>query len=149
MSRVPFPDDSYVTLIGRVAYAISYVEWLLLGDLSRLPDLPEQLTVGSLAGKPTGRIASEVDAHLPAVPDPEVRRFLSVSAQALHDLAPLRNHILHARPATIDGAQRLNRWRLLPDGSGEAFQIDEAFLQSVLDRADEAITDIYRVRLPF
>ena len=149
MSRIPFPEEPYVALLGQVAYAVSYVEWLLLGDLGRLPDLPEQLSVDKLAGHTTARIAREVDARLSEVSHPDVRRFLEVCAQALHTLAPLRNHILHARPATIEGVQRLNRWRRLPDGSVEAFPIDEATLSWILDQVDQALSDIYRVRLPF
>lgn len=149
MSRIPFPEDSYVALIGQVAYAVSYIEWYLLGDLSRLDDLPPELSLANLAGRTTNQIACEVDAHVAKVSNPAVQRFLTVCAESLHTLAPLRNHILHARPATIDGAQRLNRWRRLPSGSVEAFPIDEAALRSILDRVDQAITDISAVRLPF
>ena len=126
MPRIPFPEEPYVALLGQVAYAVSYVEWLLLGDLGRLPDLPEQLSVDKTRrphdrpDRQGGRRSSSEVSH------PDVRRFLEVCAQALHTLAPLRNHILHARPADHRGcaasqpmaspARRLSRG--IPDRRG-------------------------------
>lgn len=37
-SRVALPEDTYLARIGEVAYAVSSMEWTLLGDLHRLAD---------------------------------------------------------------------------------------------------------------
>ncbi len=147
MSRLAFPEDDYLLLLGRVSYGVSMVEWKLLGDLSRLRGLPPEISVEELAWRTTGGIADEVVRHLAKVEDVDVRAYLEVCVAQLRILRPMRNDILHARPATINGAQRLYRW-VRRSGSVRAFAIDEARLESILQRVDQAVTAINAVRLP-
>lgn len=131
---VALPDDEYLLRLGKVAYAVSYVEWTVLGDLYGLRDrLPANLTVQHLAGKTTGSIAKALRDALPEIADPEVHEFIEASAEVLADLSTRRNQVLHARPATTeDGRQRLLRYRPLPDGLEEMFWIDDQFLDDLM-----------------
>ncbi len=150
MSRVPFPEDDFVLQIGRAAYAISYIEGGLLGDLARLPGLPPELSIDNLAWRTTGGLGAEIRQHLAGVSDARAQAFLAACAKWLTRLAGPRNDILHARPATIGNAQRPFRWVRKDRGRGpvEAFPIDEAALQSILELVDDAIEEINAVRLP-
>jgi hypothetical protein len=149
MSRIPFPDDAYLAKLGQVAYAVGYVEGYLLGDLVRIPGLPSELSFDNLSYLTTGQIADKVDQYNSSALDPTVHSFLTTCAKWLRVLAPLRNDILHARPATVDDSQRLFRWVRKKDGSVYAFLIHEATLDSFLTRVDEAVSEIEAVRLPF
>jgi hypothetical protein len=130
---VPYPDDEYVLKIGRLCYAVSYLEWGFLGDLPDLAErLPSGFEVDKLAGKTTGTLAGLAAAASKESSDPEITRWLSVAAEQLKAVAELRNHALHARPATIKEKQRLYRWRV-----GDAFAVTDEWL-------DEAIVEVER-----
>jgi len=147
--RIPYPDDSYLAEIGRVIYALAYLEWGALGDLSHLPGLPPALSVENLAGKTTATVALEIRANLAAVADPGVAAWLLAHADALEALAPRRNGVVHARPATIDGQQRLNRWAKR-SGMVEAYPITDDLLGHLVDDIEAAVTATggLRPRLP-
>jgi len=125
------PGPEYLELVGRLAYTTAGLEWLLLGDLPRLqaraPELPD---VGSLATKSSGRIASKLQSAVAVVTDGNIKRYYEQGAAALARAAEIRNHVLHARPATVDGDQRLYRWTERPD---EQFAITSEWLQAALD----------------
>ena len=89
-----------LTLIDKLAYAVSYVEGLFLFDLETLSGLPPELSAASLAGATTGQIPRGIDRHIGMVSDSAVVRYLETSWSALYELSDLRNHMLHARPAT-------------------------------------------------
>ena len=129
--RIPF-DPEYVAKLGRFIYAVTYLEWSLLGDLSSIPDLPAVLSLQELAGCTTGGIARRVTDNIAAVTDPRASPFLATAANHLREVAVMRNDVLHARPATVDGKQRLYRW--LP---GRSFAVSDAWL-------DEQIADVER-----
>jgi hypothetical protein len=125
-----YPDDPYLTQIGRLAYAVSGLEWSVLGDLPRhAAVLPPALNVGALAGQTTGRIARAIQQHLHDVQDQDVQAWLKESASALLVVSDIRNHVLHARPATLDGQQRLYRWRQGRD----SFPITDQWLEEETD----------------
>lgn len=55
---IPFPEDEHLALIGRLAYAVTYLEGAAICDLLRhAAVLPAELSVEALAGKGTGEIA--------------------------------------------------------------------------------------------
>src|SRR3712207_2966772 len=108
--RIPYPENAYLAELGRSIYALAYLEWGLLGDLPHLQGLPPAISVQALAGKTTAVIAQTIRSNLASVSDPKVSEWLQAHAEALDALAPRRNGVVHARPATIGGKQRLNRW---------------------------------------
>lgn len=105
-----YPEQEYLESIGRCAYGISSIEWLLLGDLPRLNTESSNLSLEKLNGLSTGQIAQTVRNEVEKVSDPETQAYIKACGEALGVLARKRNDILHARPATIDGQQRLFRW---------------------------------------
>jgi hypothetical protein len=54
--------------------------------------------------------------------------------------------VLHARPATIGGEQRLYRWRQVPP---EAFDISDSWLDDALRRINALAKNVRDVRPPF
>jgi hypothetical protein len=138
-SAVPFPEDDYVRALGRLCYAVSYLEWSVLGDLPRVPGLPAELRLSELAGKTTGQIGGSLKRHLARVPDPAVRGWLEAAGDHLVAVAKLRNSVLHARPATVQSHQRLHRW---DPSRGETLTITDAHLAKLLQDIDGRIRDM-------
>ncbi|MFN2346916.1 MAG: hypothetical protein ABR616_14530 [Dermatophilaceae bacterium] len=106
--QTPTPDDPYLSLLGRAAYTWAYTEWVLIYAVRWATghDLSD------LAGKTGGRIVgafSDIVQAQEAAPL-GVHRAAVEGSDRLSRLNDGRNDILHARPATIEGEQRLNRW---------------------------------------
>jgi len=140
-----YPEDSYLIQVGRLAYAVSSLEWSVLGDLTHHASaLPAALAIGTLAGQTTGKIAEKIKQHLNAVQDNAVREWLKTSADALTEASIIRNHFLHARPATIDDQQRLYRWRLTPN---DAFPITDQWLADQIDRIETLSAAVSTLRV--
>lgn len=141
-ARVALPGDDYLLLIGQVAYMVSSLEWTILGDLPGLAQyVPTDLTTSALAGKSTGQIAGALSKVVDQISDDDVRAYIQLAGQLLGEAATMRNDLLHARPATIDGEQRLYRWK-----PGRAFPIDTVWLESVIDKLSKASTALDRAR---
>ena len=122
---------------------MSYIEWAVLGDLTdRASVLPPELTLGKLAGKPTGEIARALRTYGPRASDDAVRDWLAKGADALGAVAPIRNHALHARPATVVGRQRLHRWR---EGE-DAFTVTEEWLDESLRQIEGLASEFFDSR---
>ena len=135
-TRTALPEADYLTRIGQLAYQVSSLEWAILGDLAALsPALPTNLTVANLAGKTSGAIATSLHTAARAITVDAVRDYVSAAATALDDVSTWRNHLLHARPATIDGAQRLYRWRTTP---GDQFPISVGWLDEQISAVNDA-----------
>ena len=132
---IPYPEDEYVIAIGKLAYAVSYLEWAILGDLPHISGLPPQIGIEALTGKTTGGIADVIGSRavLAQVSDPVIQNWLSEASTHLKAVSQARNGILHARPATINGRQRLNRW---DPSRGETFAVE-------IDRINGLLEDIY------
>lgn len=147
---VALPEDEYVLLIGQLAYMVSYLEWIIMGDLPRLAhQVPASLTVEALAGKSTGQIAGALAKAAPAIGDDAVRAYVECAGRVLGEAAERRNDVLHARPATSpDRRQRLYRWKPA-DGRGAArtFFIDTAWLERAIDELSEAVSALCGVRV--
>jgi len=140
-SGFPFPEDDYLLALGRIVYAVTYLEWQVLGDLELISGLPEEFKVESLVGKSTGQIGSQLsdEALLAQVADPETRGWLRAGGEHLKQVAVPRNSMLHARPATVDGEPRMYRWDI---SRGETFTITGAWLEDFLSELDDRSEDM-------
>lgn len=145
---IALPDDEYLRLIGSAAYKVGYLEWIPLGDLTRLAEhLPKGLTVAALAGKTTGQIASALTKASPSIADEPTRRYLAVAGELLAKASAARNDLLHARPATTDEGQRLDRWKADDHrGPHVAKVITTAWLEELNTNLDGWLTQMFAVR---
>jgi hypothetical protein len=132
--------------LSRVIYAVSYLEWAVLGDLPSIPGLPEELSLVKLAGQTTGEIGRTLtdQGTLAKVHDASVREWVETAGKHLSAVAVRRNSILHARPATIQNRQRLHRWE---PGRGEVFTITEEFLAEALSDVSRRVRDLSSKRI--
>jgi hypothetical protein len=137
-------DGGYATLLGRFIYSVSYLECLVLGDLPRLPALPDELDAAKLAGKTTTEIGIAIEKHLAGVGDADVQRWLRAAAHSLQEVGPPRNDALHARPATWAGRQRLLRWR---GPAQPTFPITDECLTQQTTAVERHITELYALRV--
>lgn len=143
-------DPEYTQLLGDVVYAVSGLEWRVLGDLASVQPPLAGFDIKKFVGLTTnaiGRAALKLSEDLED--DPEMSRFLSTAAEAVADVAQRRNHVLHARPATDpQGQQRLLRLRWFDDKPIN-FWIDEEYLHGLLAVIREWETKIGRApRVP-
>lgn len=122
------------------------MEWLLLGDLPRHADvLPATLTVEALAGKTMGVIATSATTAANFVQEAHAAEWLRVAGEQMLTASELRNHLLHARPATIDGDQRLVRWRV-DGGRADTFPISDEWLDEKLAAIEQWSREIDGLR---
>ena len=149
-SLAPLPEREYLVRIGEVAYAVAYLEWMILGDLHRLaPRLPPELLLSRLEPKMTSEIALEVKAAAKAEGvDEETRRYLIEVYKALFKAAAFRSDVLHARPATHpEQGQRLNRAETRNrQTTGQRFWIDDAWFDVAIAEMNNALSAVTRVR---
>lgn len=131
MLQAMLPDRDYLALIGELAYRVSYLEWLVIGDLANSLPRPTGVDAPSLMGKSTGQIAGAVARAAQGWDeDPELKRFGELAADALGDVSQRRNHVLHARPATTErGEQMLLRDRWQSNGQRDNFWITHEYLR--------------------
>lgn len=137
-----WPEDDYLLKLGKVVYSISSIEGLLIFDLPRMPEPVEGLTPQDVAGRTTTTIGNRLISGAASVVDPVWRTYLDRGGQALVALGPKRNAVLHARPATIGGHQRLHRWRLNPP---EVLSISSTYLGEMLEEIEghqSAVSDL-------
>ncbi|MFI5490480.1 hypothetical protein [Micromonospora echinaurantiaca] len=149
--RMTLPEPAYLLKIGIFSYAVSSLEWTALGDLSRLASvLPKTLTVDRLSARTTGQIANELADATPKINDVAVRAYVEALATALTVVAKRRNDLLHARPATVDGEQRLYRWYRNPKtGEVTSFAITDSWLDEQLSLIDRHSNLVSALRPPF
>lgn len=138
------PGDEYLRRIGELAYAVSSLEWLMLGDLPHL-DVADHVSTVDLVGLTTGAIGKKLVDAAPKVSDPAVADFLRAGGDALIAVAKQRNSVLHARPATVDGGQRLFRWTRKP---AEMFPITDQWLDDALGRIATLTREVHALRPP-
>lgn len=133
ISRFASPGDEYLKALGELAYAVSSIEWTLLGDLHGLSaHLPPEMTTQNLAGRTTGAIATAFQKALPKIHDVETHHYIKTGTDALRRASTIRNHVLHARPATVDGRQVLYRWVIDDRHGTHAFPITDEWLTEAL-----------------
>jgi hypothetical protein len=100
--------------------------------------------VANLAGRTTRDLGEQLVKHATQCTDRQVAAYLEAGGNALIEVAPQRNAVLHARPATDDlGRTRLYRWRL-----PEAHFIDDTWLNRLVQRIDELRAELDAIRPP-
>lgn len=135
-----YPDDAYLTDLGRFLYAVATLEWYLLGDMPRSGESEE---LAARAGDPTGVLAMRLRELAERYDDPEWAAYFRTGARLLGEVSGVRNAIVHARPATIDGEQRLHRWSPTRE---PAFTISADHLAASIAAVEEAIRELLAIR---
>lgn len=106
------------------------VSGLLILDVPRLPTPVPGLSPAELAGRTTRSIGQALVSRSSDVEDATWRQYLHRGGEALIELGPMRNAVLHSRPATVNERQRLHRWRIDPT---EVVTISLEHLHGLLD----------------
>lgn len=134
--------------LAEAIYAGSYLEWALLGDLPRLTDPPEELSIESLSRSTMGQVAAAVRRGASRTTDPAEEAWLKAAADALETVVDRRNQVVHAHPATITGEQMLYRWAsATPMKAHEAEAITQLDLEALRDLAYEHLRRMNALRL--
>lgn len=143
------PDPTYVRLLGELAYRVSALEHLVIGDLGNILPRPAGLDAASLLGRTTWQIGDDVGAAAVRNDDePAVQAFCELAEAALKDVSERRNHVLHARPATTDdGQQMLLRDRFTRHGKRDLFWITPEFLVEQIAAVDDWHRQLEKLRL--
>jgi len=120
------------------------MEGLLIFDLPGLKAyLPDDLSPEALAGKTTGVIGQRLVKDGERIVDDDVRRYIRTGGQHLEAVSEIRNHMLHSRPATIEGAQVLYRWR---PATNDYFAITNDWLQNQIDQIEKLMIELTSLR---
>lgn len=130
-------------LLGKVVYSVASLEGLLMFDLPRMTEPIAGLSPRDLAGDTTANIGRRLIALSSSVKDPDWRAYVERGGHALEAIGPRRNAVLHARPATIEGRQRLHRWRMRP---AEVFSISKEHLIDLLEEIDAHRSELNQLR---
>jgi len=102
-----YPEDEYLTLLGRALYAVNYCEYLAIEVTCWLDNTRD---FASLAGSEGGGIANALKAAVRLAGSSVPTEAADIANDFGH-LVDDRNDVIHARPATDDeGRQRLFRW---------------------------------------
>lgn len=150
-STVALPEDAYLARIGEIAYAASYTESTILGDLNRLAkDLPENLRLDLLEPLMTAGIARALKTAAASMADGSIKEYIVAVYRGLFVIAEIRSDVLHARPATHPaGLQRLLRAETQNRAmTGRRFWIDDEWLDISIRRMNQVTTEIHKVRPP-
>ncbi len=97
---VPFPNDNYMRALAEAHFALSYLEWAVLGDLSRLSQPPPGLSVAKLSRSTLGHKLKVLESAETSAPNGE-KEWLRAAVEALKDVIDARNKVVHANPATV------------------------------------------------
>lgn len=147
--RLQVPDSGFLAKIGLVVFLVGELEGLLKSDLVRFhPLLPPALDFAtpqgrSVTAKTTKQLGLYFVAHAPKSTDAAVAEYYRVGGEALVEIGPKRNAMLHSQPG-IDGNDpqrklRLMRWRHDNGERSEAFIISDEWL-------DEFVAQIMTLR---
>jgi hypothetical protein len=140
------PGDDYLVRIGELVYRISSLEGQLIWDIPRLSKaLPDSFGTGELLTSTTRGIGQQLLDVAPKVTDASVQEYLKFGGFALRTAGELRNHILHARPAT-DGH---NKQRLHRNTGSKWFWIDDEYLDFALDEITSLVARLDEKRPTF
>jgi len=136
------PDRNFLGRLGMVVFLVSELEGLLKGDLIRFHALlPTELNYGQPKGqRVTGMTTNELGeyfiAHAPKSTDPAVAEYYRVGGEALVEIAPKRNAMLHSIPG-VDGNDpqqklRLLRWKISGKNYEAPHMISDEWLDGVI-----------------
>lgn len=144
MIPLQIPDRGFLQRIGLVVFLVAELEGLLKTDLVRFhPLLPPELDFGgpqgqAVTGMTTAQLGKYFVAHAPKSTDPEVADYYRVGGEALVEIAPNRNAMLHSQPG-VDGYDpdqklRLLRWRVSETKYEAPHMISDEWLDQFADR---------------
>ncbi|MBB5161590.1 hypothetical protein [Mycobacterium sp. AZCC_0083] len=151
------PEAGYLNKVGLVVFLVAELEGLIITDLVRFhPLLPPQLDFATLrgmkvAGMTTSNMGQYFLAHAPRSTDEGVAEYYRAGGQALIEIGPKRNAMLHARPG-VDGNDpqqklRLLRWRPDTDHEkSEAHMIDDEWIDDLISTIIEIRTSVVASR---
>lgn len=142
MSVPAWPADHYLLALGRLAYAVSALEWAVLGDLphvagtkvGKFHEIAHMTTVG-LGKHVKGK-------EMLKASDPRAHEWLKAAGTHLEEIGNKRNSVLHARPALIRGDQCLYRCE---PRSPEFFVISDFMLDEICSDVERALSEIDRL----
>lgn len=145
-SKFATPGDAYLVRLGELVYQIASLEGQLISDIPRLSKaLPDSFGTGELLTGTTRRIGQKLLGVAPKATDTKVQNYLKSGGHALLAAGDLRNHILHARPAT-DGN---NNQRLHRNTGTKWFWIDDDYLDFALEEIANRIDRLNESRPSF
>ncbi len=144
MIPLQIPDAGFLRRIGLVVFLVSELEGLLITDLVRFHSvLPPKLDFATMEGmRVTGMTTTQMGKyfldHAPDSTDPRVAEYYRAGGEALSEIGPKRNAMLHARPG-VDGDDpeqklRLIRWRIGSESQNETHMISDEWLDDLVDR---------------
>lgn len=147
MIPLQVPDDDFLRRVGLVVFLVSELEGLLVYDLVRFhPVLPSELDFATMQGmRVTGMTTTQMGKyfleHAPKSSNSQVAKYYCAGGDALVEIGPKRNAVLHARPG-IDGEDpeqklRLVRWRIASETETETHMISDQWLDELIDRLRE------------
>jgi hypothetical protein len=135
--------------LAEAIYAVSYLEWALLGDLPRLSNAPSDLSIEGLSRETMGGVGRTVRHAASNSASATEKAWLSAAADALEEVVEKRNQVVHAHPATVENEQVLYRWATATRTKGhEAHPITETDLLALGDLAYEHLRRMNNLRLP-
>lgn len=151
------PEPEYLSKVGLVVFLVAELEGILITDLVRFhPLLPPKLDFSTLqgmkvAGMTTTSMGKYFLAHAPDSTDAGVAEYYRTGGQALVEIGPKRNAMLHARPG-VDGGDpqkklRLLRWRPDEDREkSETHMISDEWIDELIGRIIEIRTSVVASR---
>ncbi|MFF7250630.1 hypothetical protein ACFZBU_42980 [Embleya sp. NPDC008237] len=140
-----FPDDTYLSKLGRLTYSLALLESTALAHLAQLPGLPPALTARKLTGRTLEAIARTVTdpANLTKVTDPATRTYLDAAGEELAAAARTSHALTHARAADPGEQPRLHR---RPDHTTAGTDITTTWLDHAQAELDDALRRLGEVR---
>jgi len=140
------PADDYLRDVGLVVWLVAELEGTLIYDLmSHQANVPPELDLMTvegmrLTGMTCGDMGKYFVKHSKRITDPRVAEYYRVGGEALVEIGPKRNAMLHSRPG-IDGHDpekklRLLRLRMKPTTASEAHVISDEWLDEFIGRLD-------------
>lgn len=126
-----YPEDSYLTKLGKAIYAMNYLEWIIIEVILLLKS---SKSIDQLAGMDGGQLNNELHKVISGNIDYK-ERAMPLAEQHL-EIIRKRNDIAHARPATtLKNRQQLYRWA--PTKTTRAQFITEEELEAFTISAEE------------
>ncbi|MFE2869865.1 hypothetical protein [Embleya sp. NPDC059259] len=140
-----FPDDTYLSKLGRLTYSLTLLESTALAHLAQLTGLPTVLTARKLTGRTLEAIAHAVTdpANLAKVTDPATRAYVDAAGGERAAAARAGHGVTHARAADPGEEPRLHR---RPDRSTAGTDITTAWPDHAQADLDDALCRLGEAR---
>jgi hypothetical protein len=147
MDRViTYPPESYLLLLGKVDYALSYLDSLIFGDLRahKVVDIDSASRMEMGKQIPFLSNIKKDPAHFALV------GYVTAAENALSSVLADRNSFVHASAATDSGGDSVKyRWAIAKGiKPHEALELDEVWLRRFCHNIEGAITTLSALRVP-